>query len=533
MRIGQADPMVLGRRLAKHCEAALASGDEESALADLSGRFRAELTPEVEYIVLMSPEGRTHVHTNKLREGRVYADAANLAAAALRTAETRRYDRNTGEVIREAVVPVRRAGVHYAVLRVGQIVPRGSLRGRVAASLGLAALAPVAAVAVVGDPVAVAAAAGAGAVCAGGLAVWNRRRIDAPVRLFTDAARAVTGGDLTATVAGAGRDELGQMGFEFNKVVLGLQKVIEASGAGAASVADLAERMATGTGEDATAMAQIAASCEQTHLEVGDQAARADEAVSAARRVTDGLTETSRRAAAARGALEDVRGAAVTGGTGLHEASAVMGSARRAVEDGAERVEALRLRSEEIEGIVDSISRIAAQTDLLALNAAIEGARAGDHGRGFMVVAEEVRGLAEQADEAARSIRGLVGDVQAETERAADALETGRAEVAAAADRVGEVRRSVGDVAERLDRVGEAMGDMERAAHGLGDDVTLVGEVSARSAEMARATVAATESIAAATQQSAATSDESARSARELLDVSSRLRELVGRFRVA
>ena len=531
MRFGQMDPMVLARQLGETCEKDLDSGDEEQALAALSARFRSALTRDLEYIVLMSPEGRTYVHTNKLREGRVYADKANLAAAAVRSAETRRYDRNTGEVIREAVVPVRRAGEHYAVVRVGQIVPKGSMRGRVAASLGAAALVPAATAAAIGEPVAGMVAALVGAVCAGGLAVWNWRRIGEPVRRFTDAAREVTAGDLTATVRDAGRDELGQMGFEFNKVVLGLQKVIEAGGVSAAAVAELAERMAAGTGQNAASMAQIAASCEQTTLGVGDQAQRADEAVAAAQRVTVGLAETSTRAVAARGALDDARGAAADGRDGLQEATEVMGTARGAVEEGAARVEQLRRRSEEIGGIVDSISGIAAQTNLLALNAAIEGARAGEQGRGFMVVAEEVRSLAEQADGAARSIRDLVGDIQSETLHAADSLETGRSAVSAAAGQVDEVHRSVGDVASRLDHVADAVGDMERSAVDLAEDVTLVGEVSARSAEMARATVGATEAIAAAAQQSAATSDESSRSAQELLEVSSRLRDLVGRFR--
>ncbi len=183
--------------------------------------------------------------------------------------------------------------------------------------------------------------------------------------------------------------------------------------------------------------------------------------------MTDGLTETSRRAAAARGALEDVRGAAVTGGTGLHEASAVMGSARRAVEDGAERVEALRLRSEEIEGIVDSISRIAAQTDLLALNAAIEGARAGDR-QGLHGVAEEVRGLAEQADGRRGPPRAGRRTCRPRRERAADALETGgrrwpplRTVLASAADRWA-------TWAGAPDRVVAAMGTWSGRAIGLG-----------------------------------------------------------------
>ena len=533
MPLRQADPMDLARRLADECERELGGGDEARSLAALSRRFREELTPDLEYIVLMSPEGRTHVHTNKLREGRVYADKVNLAAAAIRTATTQRYDRNTGEVIREAVVPVARGGSHYAVLRVGQIVPRGSVRTRVAASLGAAAAVPAVTAAIVAGPAPGLAALGAGAACAGGLAVWNWSRITLPVRRFTETARAVTAGDLTATVTGAGRDELGQMGFELNKVVLGLQKVIEAGVKSSGAASELAGKMAGSTGQTATAMAQIAASCQETHRSAEAQSLRAEDAVGAAERVSLGLASTVESAGAAQSLLEEARASALSGGESLRRATGAMDAVSRAVGDGTASVEALRERSRQIESIVDAISTIAAQTNLLALNAAIEGARAGEQGRGFMVVAEEVRSLAEQADGAARSIRDLVAEVQAETARAVAAMGAGTGEVATATGTVDEVAAAVVAIAARLDEVAAAVGAMEGSASALAQDAGLLGEVTGESAQLASATVEATESITAATQQSAAVSEVNARSAQELSEISAGLRELVGRFRVA
>ena len=128
MAFGRKDPLALARSLRDAAQAELSgSADQTAALSTLSARFATELTLDLEYIVLMSPEGRTHVHTNKLREGRVYADPANLKAAAVRVETVERYDRNTGEVVREAIVPVVVDGAHHSVLRVGQVVPKGSL----------------------------------------------------------------------------------------------------------------------------------------------------------------------------------------------------------------------------------------------------------------------------------------------------------------------------------------------------------------------------------------------------------------------
>ena len=284
MRFRPADPMLLATRLADRCAGELAGADEAAALRTLSEVFARELTPDLEYIVLMGPDGFTHVHTNAMRAGRVYGDPANIAAAAVRAATTQRYERNTGEVIREAIVPVSRHGVHHSVLRVGQIAPKGSLRRRVTGSLLVAAAVPSAVLTASVGPVAGAEALAAGTAGAVALAVWNHRRITRPVRLFNETARAVSSGDLTAVVSGAGRDELGQMGFELNKVVLGLQKVIEAGVASSTAVSELASTMVSATGETASAMSEIATITRQTHDSAERQTESAAEAAAAARR---------------------------------------------------------------------------------------------------------------------------------------------------------------------------------------------------------------------------------------------------------
>jgi len=468
-----------------------------------------------------------------MREGRLYDDPVSIAAASVRTPTSQRYDRNTGEVIREAIVPVRSRGAPHSVLRVGQIVPRGSLRRRVTVSLGAAALVPSVTGAVMAHSLVDGAVAlAAGAATAGLLAVWNHRRVSLPIERFNETARAVGAGDLTASVSGAGRDELGQMGFELNKVVLGLQKVIEAGANSSTAVSELADRMAARTGETAIAMAEIATSAHQTHESAERQAERADRAVEAAERVASGLAAVGERASQAQVVLEEAHPTATEGNERLRAAAEALAAATGAVQEGSARVEALRERGHAIEGIVTLISSIAAQTNLLALNAAVEGARAGEHGRGFMVVATEVGTLAERADAAATSIGEQVAEVQSEAARAVAAMGTGTDEVAAAASSLEGVHAAVENLNRHMDVVEASAAAAESETQALGRDAELLGSVTAEAAEGALQSLEASEMISAATRATAEGMNANTAAATDLSRRSQAMRELVGRFRV-
>lgn len=531
--IRQADPMLLASRLAARCESELATGDEAGAFATLSELFRRELVPGLEYIVLMGPTGFTYVHTNAMREGRLYGDPVSIAAASIRVPITQRYDRNTGEVIREAVVPVKARGEHHSVLRVGQIVPKGSVRRRVAVSLGLAALVPSVTGVVLTDQLSEGIIPlSAGLATAAALAVWNNQKISLPIRKFNETARAVSAGDLTAAVHGAGRDELGQMGFELNKVVLGLQKVIEAGVVSSGAVSELADRMVERTEVTAAAMEEIAASASSTHESAERRIERVAKAGEAAGRVTVGLDSMGRSASKSQEVLEEARSSAHEGSGSLDTASAAMEAATAVVREGSARVEALRERGQAIEGIVTVISSIAAQTNLLALNAAVEGARAGEQGRGFMVVATEVGTLAEQADAAAHSIGELVAEVQAETQRAVAAMGAGTEEVATAVASVRGVREAVDLVHRRLDAAARLAADVEAETKALGNDAELLERVMEQAMTDSGAALEASETISSATRMTAESSDDNAAAAGDLSERSRALREVVGRFRV-
>jgi methyl-accepting chemotaxis protein len=189
--------------------------------------------------------------------------------------------------------------------------------------------------------------------------------------------------------------------------------------------------------------------------------------------------------------------------------------------------------SDEIGGIVDTITAIAEQTNLLALNAAIEAARAGEQGRGFAVVAEEVRKLAEESQTAAASIGTLIGQIQTGTGKAVQVVTDGSRQTDESVETVEQARlaflridSSVHDMGERVDRIATALQSFVSSSasmqHSL-DEALSVAEQSSASAEEVSAT---TEQTSASTQQIAA-------SAQELATTAEHLQGLVAQFNLA
>jgi methyl-accepting chemotaxis protein len=326
------------------------------------------------------------------------------------------------------------------------------------------------------------------------------RRMIAYLRGMASAAERIADGDLTVAVTPASdRDALGNA---FAAMTTNLREIVGQVDAAATALTSSSQQVATTSDEAGRAVGEIASAINQIADGAGRQVRMVDEA---------------RRSAEDTGtAAAQTESIAQEGVQAAEQASAAMEALQASTGEVTRSIRELAAKSEQIGGIVETITGIAGQTNLLALNAAIEAARAGEQGRGFAVVAEEVRKLAEESQRAAEQISTLVNEIQSQTEGAVAVVEDG-------SKRSLESGVTVQTAREAFEQIAVSVADMRTR---IGQIANATGEVAA----VAEESSAATEEVSASTSETSASTQQIAASAQQLAETAEQLQETVRRF---
>ena len=343
-----------------------------------------------------------------------------------------------------------------------------------------------------------------GVLLAGLMGAVIGRSIHRGVVALEQGASKLAEGDLTANIPTVGNDELSRVGTSFNQMAQQLSDLISQVNAACSLVNQNAGALSRSS-------SQVAQSSSQQSL-------RAAEAAGSAEQFNNVFKEIAATSENIVSAVNNARELSKQGDKVVANVVQGIEKVAKTVNESAEAIADLGQRSNHIGQILSVIKDIANQTNLLALNAAIEAARAGEQGRGFAVVADEVRKLAERTAAATSEISGMVSGIQNDTGRAVVAMRQSSADVQAGVSLANQAGRALQEIAQSVEQVADMIGQIASATHeqsGTTEAFTL-----------------AIEEIAQMADENSRAIERGASASQEMVSCTQNLQHIVSRFRL-
>ncbi|MCY8203139.1 methyl-accepting chemotaxis protein TlpC [Bacillus sp. N12A5] len=357
------------------------------------------------------------------------------------------------------------------------------------------------------------------------------RRINKRLNALKYAFESAGNGDMTIEVSDKSGDELSELSVYYNKMRMKLNNTIQTVQQSALQLASASQQLSAGAEETNQASEKITEAVQQIANGAQHQMTRIESSESSLKRASADIRDISSNTAAIADKGQLAQSKADIGQKEIANVQAQMDAIHHSIQKSGEIIQHLDGRSKQIEQFLSVITQIADQTNLLALNAAIEAARAGEHGKGFAVVADEVRKLAEESQQSAGQISTLITEIQNDMNQSARSVEHVKSEAAEGVtmihrtrDAFKEIAATTNEISVEIRDLSASVSNISASAHQINDSFAANTADIKESTENTRQAAALTEEQFAAMEEITAASETLSQLAEELTGIISQFK---------
>ncbi|SHJ27955.1 methyl-accepting chemotaxis protein [Propionispora hippei] len=346
-------------------------------------------------------------------------------------------------------------------------------------------------------------------------------------------AQQIAGGNLqTEKIRVKSRDDLALLAEAFNQMSETLRQLIGKINGTSTQVAQSVGTLKTAMQQNSRAIEQIASSIQQVSDGTGRQFQASEQAADIITQLYERNKTIAENAGSVTAATGQAAEAANAGKEKMNSLQSQMDVIQQKIVDAKEITDHLQARSQDIRQVLDSITSLASQTNLLSLNASIEAARAGEYGRGFTVVADEIRKLSSNTAEAAKDITKMLQDIQTRSHSVATSMTTGVEEVKEGLHLAEEAILSFHNIVTTSENADTQVKNINREIEDIAKDIAQVEETSQNILQIAKSSADGSSEVAAAIEEQSASMEEILSSLSIVSDMTEELKQCILRFKL-